>query len=126
VAVDDQGAHFALPHSAHRDQCAEQLPIVEDALERHFGTKVKLVLVVDDEAAPPPTPPRDTAARPNSTARTKGSNREEHAPPRDDDDFHALDPSDLAASTGDAAEDEASAAQARLMQAFPGASEVVG
>ena len=125
VAVDDQGAHFALPHAAHRDQCAEQLPIVEEALERHFGTKLKLVLVVDDEAAPPPAPPSDTAARRGTTARSKGSNRQEHAPPADDD-FHDLDPSDLAAPTGDTAEAEASAAQDRLMQAFPGASEVVG
>ena len=27
VAVDEQGAHFALPNAAHRDRCAEHLPI---------------------------------------------------------------------------------------------------
>src|SRR5262249_41927190 len=41
VAVDGQGAHFALPNAAHRDQCAEQLPLVESVLAAHFGTPVK-------------------------------------------------------------------------------------
>ncbi|HEY6425671.1 MAG TPA: hypothetical protein VIX84_00420, partial [Acidimicrobiales bacterium] len=125
VAVDELGAHFALPHAAHRDQCAEQLPIVEQALERHFGTKVKLVLEVDDEAAPPPARGGGPAARRDTATRARGAARDD--PPDDDvvDDLHDIDPSDLADDGGNG-EDEASAAQARLMQAFPGASEVVG
>jgi hypothetical protein len=118
VAVDEQGAHFALPHAAHRDQCAEQLPIVETALERHFGTKVRLVLVVDDEAAPPP--PRGTAAR-----RPASPAADTDVPDEADDDLHDVDPSDLVDEAA-GGEDEASAASARLLQAFPGASEVVG
>jgi DNA polymerase III subunit gamma/tau len=128
VAVDEQGAHFALPHAAHRDQCAEQLPIVEAALEQHFGTKVALVLVVDDEAAPPPA--RGTAAAARSAASAASAGRGRAAAQRDDpgddaEEIHDVDPSELA---GDAegGQDQASAAQARLMEAFPGASEVAG
>ena len=121
VAVDEQGAHFALPHAAHRDQCAEQLSIVETALERHFGTKVKLVLVVDDETASPPAPA--TAPRGDISARTGRVDRDD--PGDDVEEAHDIDSSDLAAGP-EAGEDEASAAQARLMEAFPGASEVVG
>ncbi len=127
VAVDEQGAHFALPHAAHRDQCAEQLPIVEAALERHFGAPVKLVLVVDDEAAPPPT--RGTADRGDASARRVGAGRDD---PGDDagsgadaEELHDVDPSELSGGAK-SGEDEASAAQARLMEAFPGTSEVVG
>jgi DNA polymerase III subunit gamma/tau len=127
VSVDEQGAHFALPHAAHRDQCAEQLPIVEAALARHFGAPVKLVLVVDDEAAPPPA--RGTAARGEAPARRRGAERDD---PHDDagahaadEEVHEIDPSELAADA-DAGADETSAAQARLMEAFPGASEVAG
>ena len=61
VAVDDQGVHFALPNAAHREQCAEQQPVVEAALSEHFGSKVTLVLDIDDtgtpsaaQAGPPP------------------------------------------------------------------------
>jgi DNA polymerase III subunit gamma/tau len=122
VAVDEQGAHFALPHAAHRDQCAEQLSIVEDALQRHFGEKVTLVLEVDEEAAAPPE--RGRAGRREASARARRGARDD-PPDREDEDLHEIDPSDLAEG-GEAGEDEASAAQARLMQAFPGASEVVG
>jgi hypothetical protein len=121
VAVDEQGAHFALPHAAHRDQCAEQLSIVESALEQHFGTKVKLVLVVDDEAPPPRA--GATASRRDTSTRADGVDREGSGD--EVEEAQDIDPSDLAASP-EAGEDQASAAQARLMEAFPGASEVVG
>jgi DNA polymerase-3 subunit gamma/tau len=121
VAVDEQSAHFALPHAAHRDQCAEQLPIVEAALERHFGTKVKLVLVVDDEAAP--VPERGPAARRDTSSGRSGA---DHSDPVDDvEEVQDIDPSDLV-DDAEMGEGQASAAQARLMEAFPGASEVVG
>jgi DNA polymerase-3 subunit gamma/tau len=114
VAVDEQGAHFALPNAAHREQCLEQQADVEKALSDHFGTNVALVLLVDDGLAPPaagpgpspaaPRPPRGAPAPP--------------PPPAEEVDY--VDPSELE----DASTDQASAAQARLLQAFPGASEV--
>ena len=106
VAVDDDGARFALPNAAHRDQCAEQLDIVEAAISAHFGTPVRLVLTIDDDAGPPPRADTPTG----SELRAAGALI---------DDVDDVDPSEL---RGD--DDAASAAEARLLQAFPGASEV--
>jgi DNA polymerase III subunit gamma/tau len=103
VAVDGEGARFALPNAAHRDQCADQVAIVEAAISEHFGTPVRLVLTIDDDAGPPPR-----------TVSSAGSPLQ--APDEFDDD---IDPS---AMTG--ADDAVSEAEARLLQAFPGASEV--
>jgi DNA polymerase III subunit gamma/tau len=115
VAVDGDGAHFALPNAAHREQCAEQQAVVEKALSDHFGTTVALVLDIDDSAATPGTRsgPSPAAGRPASGAASPPS-----APPQDEIDY--VDPSEL----DDTSTDQASAAQARILQAFPGASEV--
>ena len=113
VEVDDQGAHFALPNAAHRDQCAEQQSLVETALADHFGTKVALVLVIDDTAAPP-------ASSPGPSAQASGA-----APPKAGTpaEVEEVDPHEL---MEDDSTDHASEAEARLLQAFPGASEVGG
>jgi DNA polymerase-3 subunit gamma/tau len=116
VAVDDQGAHFALPNAAHREQCAETQPVVEAALSDHFGTKVTLVLDIDDAGTPPaagPGPSPAASDRPGGRAATA------QAPPVDEDEY--VDPSEL---IDDTVSDQASAAEARLLHAFPGASEV--
>jgi DNA polymerase III subunit gamma/tau len=115
VAVNEQGAHFALPNAAHREQCAEQQAVVEQALSDHFGTKVTLVLHVDDTLAPPAARPGPSPA---ASARPAGAAPPPPAPPADEVDY--VDPSELE----DTSTDQASAAQARLLQAFPGASEV--
>jgi DNA polymerase-3 subunit gamma/tau len=111
VAVDEQGAHFALPNAAHRDQCAEQKALVEEALTNHFGTPVTLVLQIDDAA---PAAQRTAAAGGGAAVPTP-------TPPPDD--MEDMDPHDL---MEDASSDQASDAEARLLQAFPGASEVPG
>ena len=116
VAVDDQGVHFALPNAAHREQCAEQQPVVEAALSEHFGTKVKLVLDIDDSAAPQAARPGPSPAAPG---RPRGGDATAPAPPVDEDEY--VDPSEL---IDDTVSDQASAAEARLLHAFPGASEV--
>ena len=127
VAVDEQGAHFALPNAAHRDQCAEQRPLVEAALAARFGTAVKLVLDIDDSAPPPERapasantaePPADGPERPSSGRRATVP-----APPAPDE-VMDVDPTEFVEAADD--EDQASAAEARLLQAFPGASEVLG
>ncbi len=105
VGVDEQGARFALPNAAHRDQCGDQLATVEAAISAHFGTPVHLVLIIDDDAGPPPR--TVTSAAPESSRDLA-------------DDVDDVDPSDLAA----AGDDASSEAEARLLQAFPGASEV--
>jgi hypothetical protein len=110
VAVDEQGAHFALPNAAHRDQCAEQQTLVEAALAAHFGEPVKLVLVIDDGPSARPSPGGPGIAP--SSAPTALDDAEE---------LDGVDPEDL---VGNGAPDETAAAEARLLQAFPGASEV--
>ena len=52
VAVDQDGAQFALPTAPHRDRCVELAPQVEAALSAHFGEPVRLVLVVDGADSP--------------------------------------------------------------------------
>ncbi len=131
VAVDEQGAaHFALPNAAHRDQCAEQLPLVEAALSEHFGTPVALVLVIDESTAPPGRAPEPAAAVAAVGASGRGGRRSTtaQAPPPSEgpapDDFDEVDPAEFEAAAGGA--DQASEAEARLLEAFPGASEVLG
>ena len=128
VSVDDAGAHFALPNAAHRDRCVEMAPAVEAKLTEHFGTPVTLVLEVDDDAAGPPSggaaPPRAPGPTGGggggSSRRAAGGRR----PRREDE---AFDPSDFADQPAAADEtDQAQAAEARLLEAFPGASEVAG
>ena len=115
VAVDEQGAHFALPNAAHREQCIEQQADVEKALSDHFGTKIALVLLVDDSLAPPAAGPG-----PSPAASPPSPGAAHPPPPPSADEVDYVDPSELE----DASTDQASAAQARLLQAFPGASEV--
>ena len=116
VSVDEQGAHFALPNAAHRDQCAEQQALVEEALSDHFGTRVALVLDIDDTVAPPVA---RAGPSPAASGRTSGAVPAPAAAPVDD--VEDIDPSELMEDTST---DQASAAEARLLQAFPGASEV--
>ena len=117
LAVDDQGVHFALPNAAHREQCVEQKSVVDAALSDHFGTEVTLVLDIDDTGPPPaPGPGPSPAASGRSPG---GAAPPAPAPPVDDVEY--VDPSELMEDTST---DQASAAEARLLQAFPGASEV--
>jgi DNA polymerase-3 subunit gamma/tau len=109
VAVEGQDAKFALPNAAHRDKCLERVTEVEAALEAHFGTPVRLVLVVDgvdsgtsNGAAPIPT------TRPSQASGPEDALEDE-------------DPEELDLVRGD---DHQASAVDRLLQAFPGASEV--
>jgi hypothetical protein len=111
VAADGNRAQFALPNAAHRDRCAELAPQVEAALTAHFGTSVTLVLVVDDGSAGGSAGPMRT----NPMA--------PHDNGGDADQLEGEDPADLVAMSGDDA-DHVSAAEARLLEAFPGTSEV--
>jgi DNA polymerase-3 subunit gamma/tau len=113
VSVDEEGAHFALPNAAHRDRCLEMVPAVEQKLSAHFGAPVRLVLDVDESGSAPPAP-----ARPPARPPTDSSGREAEV--------ESLDPADFAEQDPNAGSDQASEAHARLLEAFPGASEVLG
>ncbi len=152
VSVDDGGAaHFALPNAAHRDRCVEMAPAVEQQLSTHFGTPVRLVLDVDDATPPPPTaaparPPASPSSPPGGqeARAAAGAARDAAGAARaaaaagaaagttpattaqDEEDDDAFDPSEyMEEASGDQA-DQAEAAEARLLEAFPGASEIVG
>jgi DNA polymerase-3 subunit gamma/tau len=112
VSVDAQGAHFALPNAAHRERCLEMLPTVEQKLSAHFGAPVTLVLEIDETASAPGKP-----ARP---ARGPGPDTTVHEP-----ETESLDPAEYTEES-DAEGNQASEAHARLLEAFPGASEVLG
>ncbi len=109
VTVDQDGAQFALPNAAHRDRCLDTAPQVEGALSAHFGVTVKLVLVVDDG--------RTGAAGGSSTPAVANDDSE------DFEDMPAVDAHKMM-SASDGGVDQAAAAEARLLEAFPGTSEV--
>jgi hypothetical protein len=89
------------------------VPTVEQKLTAHFGSPVTLVLDVDDSASAPQAP----ATPPRSGQATGPSVTEPEA--------ETLDPAEYAEDPN-APGDQASEAHARLLEAFPGASEVLG
>ena len=119
VAVDADGAHFALPNAAHRDRCVELVPTVEAKLAEHFGTPVALVLDVDD-AAPGAGSPQGRPAAPAGGGGGRGRDGDA------DTEAEEVDPAEFLEHAPDAGADHESAAEARLLEAFPGASEVAG
>jgi len=114
VAADENGAQFALPNAAHRDRCAASASEVEAALSAHFGAKVSLVLVVDGDSTGGATAAPVRPATP-APPRNRGADELE--------DLEEEDPADLVPDSADEA-DHLSAAEARLLEAFPGTSEV--
>jgi DNA polymerase III subunit gamma/tau len=111
VAADGEGVQFALPNVAHRDKCMQLASEVEAALAAHFQTPVRLVLVV--EGGPGVSPTNIVSPAPDAP---------HEAPLIDEGDLHDEDPEDLKAAPP--AEDHQASAVDRLLQAFPGASEV--
>jgi DNA polymerase-3 subunit gamma/tau len=117
VAAEGNVAQFALPNAAHRDRCAAVGPEVEAALRAHFSAPVSLVLVVDDGGNSGGPPPARPAGISPSGPGTSPATRHE------DEDVETEDPSELLAAVSQEV-DQASAAEARLLEAFPGAVEV--
>ncbi len=99
VGVDQGAAYFALPNVAHRDRCEDVRPLLETALSEYFRQPVAIRLVVEGQTDAPATD------RPV-----------EEADPSEGVEF---DPDDLSAQV-----EAESEAQARLLDAFPGAQEV--
>jgi hypothetical protein len=89
------------------------VPTVEQKLSAHFGAPVKLVLEVDDSGSAH-RPPAEALARQATAASVR------------EPEIESLDPSDYAEEDPNAESDQASEAHARLLEAFPGASEVLG
>ncbi|HEX7443966.1 MAG TPA: hypothetical protein VF320_08775, partial [Acidimicrobiales bacterium] len=114
IAADGERAQFGLPNEIHRNRCEDMRSEVEAALADQFGRPVPLVLVVDGMSAPPPA------------AESGGPTGGPGAPPADAA-AAADDGGDLADFDADNLEvvEIDNSAEARLLQAFPGAEEVV-
>jgi DNA polymerase-3 subunit gamma/tau len=114
VGVDGSDAQFALPNTAHRDRCQDRVAEVEAALTAHFATPIRLVLVVDSPGASasgngaPPAPSNDGPAGTGDAI---------------DDVLDDEDPAVF--DTAQGADEQQASAVDRLLQAFPGASEIV-
>jgi DNA polymerase-3 subunit gamma/tau len=115
VAVDESGAQFALPNAAHRDRCMELAPQVEVALSAHFGTPIRLVLVVDGGEDEPSTGASVSGTKPLPDGANGPSAHVEV-------DLEEEDPEDF--QSAPTVEDHQSAAVDRLLQTFPGTSEI--
>jgi len=122
VSTDGGAAVFALPNAAHCDRCEEVRSVVEGALSAYFGVSVPLRLVVDGHGAPlaPQSAGGSPAGGSPAGGSTTGSGDPKAAEPdlAEDDDY---DPSDAAAPM-----EVESIAEARVLEAFPGAEEVSG
>ena len=111
VPTEGHRATFALPNAAHCARCEDCRALVEEAISAYFGESVTLELVVDGSPPPAagPAPAPAAAAPPDGGA--------DHGLAEGDD----FDPSE--AGDPEAVE---SMAEARLLEAFPGAEEVTG
>jgi len=99
VEVDEGAAYFALPNAAHRDRCEDVRPLLETALSEYFHQPVVIRLVVEGQTDAPDTGRPAVEADPSEGVE--------------------FDPDDLSAQV-----EAESEAQARLLDAFPGAQEV--
>ena len=152
VGAEGDRAVFGLPNEIHRNRCEEVRGEIEAALSEQFGRPVVLELVVDPGAEPPSrgrdaSPPDDPMTAPAASGRSRASSGTprsststaasgaapvppdapdqpvgavDHHGPDDHEDLESFDESEL----GEIAEVDNSA-EARVLEAFPGAEEVV-
>jgi hypothetical protein len=117
VAMEGSTAIFALPNAVHRDKCEDVRSVVEKGISAHFGAPVSLRLALDEGQVAP----AQASIEPGDEGGGGGSGPGRPAGPHDDglDTDDEIDPDQ---PSGPAE----TAAQARLLQAFPGAEEVTG
>jgi len=132
VAVHDGRAAFALPNAAHRDRADDVRGVVEQALAAHFGLPVPLELVVDPMPAGAGSAGRSSTPDGPRSAGTpaSGGNGSAAPPPASPVELGADDVGDDDVGEDDFDPDDPglasveSVAEARLLEAFPGAEEV--
>jgi DNA polymerase-3 subunit gamma/tau len=148
IDVEGERAVFGLPNDIHRRRCEEMREEIEAVLSDHFGRPVGLELVVDPHAgsgsvpegdgageangsrlrgggrppaaAPEPAPsPEPAASRPGPPSMAASDPEPDPDDPGTDHDLSEFDEAEL----GEIA-DVDNSAEARVLQAFPGAEEV--
>jgi len=125
VGTDGERAQFGLPNEIHRNRCEEMRAEVESALADQFGRPIPLVLVVDGSSgAPQPAAPatvgHEDDAPPSATVPGSGPVPVRAEEPEDlEEDLADFDADNLEVAEID------NSAESRLLQAFPGAEEVV-
>ena len=112
--VQDANATFVLPNEVYRARAEEKRAEVEQALTRHFGTRVALRLEIEDGIGTRPSPARVAVAP-----------AYDGPPPRDRTDLDE-DVSSREFAQLEAAPDGPGSAEARLLEAFPGSEEISG
>lgn len=142
VGVEDDRAVFGLPNEIHRRRCEEIHEEIEAALSDHFGRPVGLTLVVDPGAgswsepeeggslsgAPTGAPTtRSSGPATPATGQAPAPAARPPAPAPDHDGQPDSDPAEDLADFDDTELEIAevdNSAEARVLQAFPGAEEV--
>ena len=117
VGADVDGAQFGLPNEIHRTRCAEMRLEVEAALADQFGRPIPLVLVVDGAPAASPGTDRELSVSPTGSAQSSVTT--DGLGDGEGEDLSDFDAENLEVVDVD------NSAEARLLQAFPGAEEVV-
>ena len=111
VGMEGDTASFALPNTIHAEKGEEVKAEAENALEAHFGARIKLRLVVDDGFAPGPTEQTPSSSAKSSPPRRTGSK----APV---DEAEDIDVDDTVEAGIPGSPDEV------VLSAFPGAEEI--
>jgi len=132
VSADGERAQFGLPNEIHRNRCEETRGEVEAALADQFGRPIPLILVVDGAPPAPAQAPAPAPAPVAESTSTSGNTDDERPvpavetmtarvaePDHEEEDLADFDPENLEVAQID------NSAEARLLEAFPGAEEVV-
>jgi hypothetical protein len=120
--VENGKAVFGLPNEIHRRRCEDIRGDIEPALSEYFGQPVVLSLVVESVAVERvDDPPRPGAGSPTGPDRSISSTDATPATP-DDEDTSDLSSFDDAEPASIVTVDNS--AEARVLQAFPGAEEI--
>ena len=117
VAADSDSAQFGLPNEIHRNRCAAMRLEVEAALADQFGRPIPLVLVVDGGPITSSAADGNPSDSPPGSANSPAPKGAEH--PGEVEDLSDFDADNLEVVDVD------NSAEARLLQAFPGAEEVI-
>ncbi len=137
VGAEDGKAVFGLPNDTHRERCEAIRGDVEPALAEFFGRPVVLSLVVETEAGGRvEDAPRATGAQPETTTGTRaGAGRGIPTPlvqtspssggPSDADDEDTGDMASFHDAEMGAVANVDNSAEARVLEAFPGAEEIL-